>query len=204
MSTFFNDPEDAAAVEADCWRLLERAVTDPNSDWRLPVLATVTDGVCRQRIVVLRSVQAESRTILAHTDVRSSKVRALHDNPRSSWLFYDANRNVQMQLVGTTQIHTDNEVANELWHSQPASSLRGYLAPKAPGTPCTAADINLPEAVRDRLPDAAELAKARTNFAVISCQAMSIEWLMLRRIGNLRLRIKYDTHDCPSHEWLAP
>ncbi len=204
MMNLFQRPDDRDAVEADCWRLLLHAVEDTDCGWRLPILATAGNGVCRQRIVVLRSVDTATRTILAHTDVRSAKVCALENARTASWLFYDASRKVQMQFVGQTQIHHDDKVSRQLWEQQPLSSLRGYLAPLPPGTRCETADVNLPADVRDRVPNANELAAAEQNFAAISCVASSIEWLQLRPSGNLRLKVEYGADGSRTIEWLAP
>lgn len=204
MMKLFERPEDWESVEADCWRLLLHAVDDNDCGWRLPVLATVDNGACRQRIVVLRSADVATRTILAHTDIRSAKVSALKNGATASWLFYDASLKVQMQFVGHTQIHHHDQLSQQLWDHQPLSSLRGYLAPLPPGTRCETAAVNLPTNVRDRVPDANELATAKQNFAAISCVASSIEWLLLRPSGNLRLKVRYDADGSRTIDWLAP
>ena len=201
---FFKQPEDSLTVAADCWQLLEHAVGESNCGWRLPVLATVADGICRQRIVVLRAVDTARRTILAHTDSRSPKVQSLGNGKTASWLFYDAALKVQMQFVGQTRIHVNDAVTKELWEQQPISSLRGYLAPMPPGMQLDSANVNLPDHLRGRLPDAEEVSAGRENFAVISCTAVQIEWLQLGQSGNLRLRVTYSPDGERNVEWLAP
>lgn len=201
--SFFSDPECLRQVDADCWRLLEQAVHERQCGWRLPVLATVNQHQCRQRTVVLRGVDSSQRRILAHTDIRSGKIAAIRDNGRVSWLFYDLNRKVQLQLTGQATIHADDEVADRVWRQESESSLRGYLAPSRPGTVCRHPDVNLPPDMRDRIPRRDELSAARSNFSVISCDVSSAEWLLLRSIGNLRARFSYAADGTCSAEWLS-
>ena len=200
----FTDTESLLRIFEDCWSELQRAVDDRSSGWRLPVLATTEPSGCRQRVVVLRAVDVKRRTLFAHTDVRSAKVESIRQQPLVSWLFYDAGLQSQLQLQGTATIHTDDETADRFWQSEPESSLRGYLAPHAPGVVSGTADINLPDNVRGRIPQRDELAAGRQNFAVISCVVRAAEWLLLQQSGNLRARVVYDESGQQAAEWVCP
>ena len=192
------------AINQLIWTRLQDAVSDQTSGWRLPVVATADPtGTTRQRIVVLRSVDLQNRTLFAHTDLRSAKVAAMQTHPVSSWLFYDADQQVQLQATGTARIHTNDDIADRLWDSEADSSLRGYLAPLAPGTRCDEATTNLPPEFHNRVPDRSELVEARQHFAVISCTVNRLEWLALRRKGNLRAVFNY-SDDTITADWLAP
>jgi pyridoxamine 5'-phosphate oxidase len=200
----FSDVSRLDQIETDCWRLLQAAVPDRSCGWRLPVLATCANDEVRQRTLVLRKVDAPSHRIFAHTDVRSPKLKSIRSNPNVSWLFYDANRQVQLQVTGFATVHTDDNVAEQIWHDEPESSLRAYLAPYVPGRIRPAQESNVPDEVRERIPDRHELSTARANFAVISCEVDTADWLLLRANGNLRARFTYESGAISTVDWLAP
>lgn len=199
----FADSLSLPAVLADCWQSLEKSTRVRDCGWRLPVLGTAGDRGIRQRIVVLRKVVPLERRLLVHTDARSPKIDAIQQDSQVSWLFYDHAAMSQLQVEGTTTIHTNDDVADRLWASEPEASLRGYMAPLRPGTDCDTHEFNLPESVIGRIPERSQLQSARDNFAVVSCEVQSIEWLLLRREGNLRARFEY-LPDGVKQQWLAP
>lgn len=195
------------AVQADCWRLLEQAVTDRDCGWRLPVLATRTAAAVRQRTVVLRAVRAAERQVFLHTDIRSAKVQQIQEHPDVSLLFYDHARGVQLQLSGRATLHTHDAAADTLWQHSPPEALRMYLGLRAPGTPLTEPCTNLPPHVRGRIPERGEIEPGRPQFAAVAVTVQQAEWLLLSRDGNLRARFCYDVaavEDSLRAEWLAP
>ncbi|MFY9255670.1 MAG: pyridoxamine 5'-phosphate oxidase family protein [Fuerstiella sp.] len=200
----FSDLTSLPAIHTQCWENLTAAVIQRDSGWRLPVLATSDMDGCRQRVVVLRHVDVQHETIYVHTDLRSAKITSIQSQPQVSWLFYDAAAMVQLQLSGKAVIHTNDTTADRFWNSEPESSLRGYLAPHAPGTVCNLPESNLPASVIGRIPERDELQLGRANFAVISCKIQSMEWLLLRREGNLKARFQTPTSGDTTMEWLAP
>ncbi|HIE95532.1 MAG TPA: hypothetical protein EYG03_19145 [Planctomycetes bacterium] len=203
-SDHFRDLTDLHGIEADCWRLLQAAVHDKSCGWRLPALATCSNGELRQRTLVLRKIDAHSHRIFAHTDARSPKIKSIRSSPNVSWLFYDATRQVQLQLTGIATVHTDGDVADRIWHGEAESSLRGYLAAYVPGSIRPMPESNLPTGVRIRVPDRNELSAARGNFAVISCEVGTADWLLLQPDGNLRARFTYEDSAVSTADWLAP
>ncbi|MCP4509137.1 MAG: hypothetical protein GY826_22405 [Fuerstiella sp.] len=203
-SKHFSDPVDLNTIEYDCWHMLRAAVHDRSCGWRLPVLATCSNGEVRQRTVVLRKVERSARRILVHTDLRSPKLKSINNNPDVSWLFYDAVCQVQLQLTGLATVHTDDKIAEQLWQHETESSLRGYLAPYVPGTVRSVPESNLPDDMRQRIPQRDQLSAARENFAVISGAVKIADWLLLRPDGNLRARFTYEDGSVSSGNWLAP
>ena len=200
---WFSGELDLDEWDREIWQRLVEGASDRNSGWRLPVLGTALNGKPRQRIVVLRQVDAASRTILVHTDIRSAKIEEISSEPVCSWIFYDAANQVQLQLAGEVRIHTDDDVADSLWCSETETSLRGYLAPLSPGTRCSEPETNLPDNVKDRIPSRDELAAAKKNFSVLSCRIRSAEVVVLRRSGNLRAKFDYSNEELDAH-WVAP
>lgn len=200
----FSGCDDLTAIEADCWQLLSSAPRDRHCGWRLPVLATSGEIVPRQRTVVLRHVDAESRKVYIHTDVRSPKVASIRSNPMVSWLLYDSSRQIQVQIVGHATVLTQESDTEWLWQQESESSLRGYLAPYVPGQVCERRESNLPAEWESSTPTRAELNQARGNFAVICSTACTLEFLILRPNGNIRGIYSYSGVERPSAEWLAP
>ncbi len=201
---YFRDVTDLHGIEADSWRLLQAAVHDRSCGWRLPALATCSNREVRQRTVVLRKVDDQPRRIFVHTNIRSPKLKSINNNPNVSWLVYDAVRQVQLQLTGLATVHTDDDIAEQIWQDETELSLRGYLAPYVPGTVQSAPESNLPDDVGQRIPQREELSKARANFAVISSAVDTADWLLLRPDGNLRARFTYEAGAVSTVDWLAP
>lgn len=200
----FPNPASLVQIEGAVWQLLQQAATARSGGWRLPALATVSDGVVRQRTVVLRQVDILPRRILVHTDARSQKVAAIHQQPLVSWLLYDAELQVQLHLSGRAEVHTDDQTAQEMWDQEPESSLRAYLGPLRPGTACDAVEPNLPQEFLHELPTRQQLQAARTNFAVISCRVQSAEWLQLGKHGHRRAIFEYQDGQLVDSSWVAP
>jgi hypothetical protein len=203
-SSPFSQPECLNTIEADCWNVLSESVSRRDHGWRLPALATYAAGQIRQRTVVLRSVDRTTRTLFFHTDLRSPKVAALRENPNASLLFYDAASSVQLLLQGRVTLHTDSELADDLWQNGPPESLRSYLAPNAPGAVSAEPTDNLPPDVRGRIPDRSELEPGRSQFMVLEVHVSEAEWLLLARSGNRRARFIYQEAGDPLREWCCP
>lgn len=204
QSPFFADTSSLEQIESDCWKLLVRAAADAKSDFRLPVLGTQTPTSTAQRIVVLRATDAEARTLLIHTDARSAKVRQLKNHPVAALLFYDKAKKVQLRVTAAATIHTDDEIADQLWQSESATSLKGYLGPLTPGSVCATAEHNLHPEFLESIPDRSQLEVARPNFATIRFQVVQFDWLQLNRSGHLQAQFTYAEGQSVARTWTAP
>lgn len=204
QSLFFADTSSLEQIESDCWKLLVRAAVDAKSDFRLPVLATQTPTSAAQRIVVLRATDDEAHTLLIHTDSRSAKVQQLNSNPMAALLFYDKAKKVQLRVTAAATIHTDDEIANQLWQSESATSLKGYLGPLTPGSVCATAEHNLHPEFLESIPDRNQLEIARPNFAAIRFQVTQFDWLQLNRSGHLQAQFSYAEDQTVVRTWTAP
>ncbi len=183
---------------------LEHAAQMADHPFRTAVLTTQGSDGPRSRTIVVRSACADTGSILLHTDQRSTKVTEIQNCPNGSLLCYDSTAQVQLILSGQLSIHTDDDIAEQVWDQSAATSLRTYLAPHAPGTVLAGPNCNLPEEFRRRVPDRSELIAARANFAVIRLQLVLIEWLQLHRKGNLRLRMRLRQGTLTHADWIAP
>lgn len=204
QSSFFADTSSLELIESDCWKLLARAAVDAKSDFRLPVLGTQAPTTAAQRIVVLRTTQVDEGTLLIHTDSRSAKVRHLKSNPISSLLFYDKAKKVQLRVTAVASIHTDDDIADSLWNSESATSLKGYLGQLTPGTDCSEPEHNLPPEFIESIPDRTQLEAARSNFAVVRFLVTQLDWLKLNRSGHLQAQFNYAEDRTVTRTWTAP
>lgn len=204
QSQFFTDTSSLDLIEADCWKLLTKASGDAKSDFKLPVLASASDHGVAQRIVVLRAVNAEAGSLLIHTDVRSAKIQQLKQNPIASLLFYDKAKKVQLRATAVASIHTDDAIADQLWQSESATSIKCYLGPLAPGTISSEPEHNLHPEFLTAIPDRSQLEAARPNFAAVHFVVKHLDWLQLNRSGNLHAEFTYADDRSVTGNWTAP
>ena len=81
--------EDLAEIQNKYWSMLEDAVTNRSSPFRIPVFMCSNNDEIDGRIVVLRKSVRENNLLQFHTDLRSPKVNILKNNNNTSLLFYD-------------------------------------------------------------------------------------------------------------------
>lgn len=165
------------------WQELAAAADCLSRDWSLPVLATVFESTPVQRIVVLREVHPESRSLLAWTDLRSAKVAQLRKNMRVGWLFYQRTWRVQLCLTGPVTLHSDDALAESQWQKCRPESRLGYSFPHAPGSVADRPGVNSDEYLLK-----SPLAVGRENFCVLSGVVDEIDLFLIRKPANLRCR----------------
>jgi len=160
------------------WETLQTIPQQPGHPWRTPVLATISlTGVPSVRTIVLRSVRAESFTLIAHTDVRSPKVAELRANPDSEWLFYDPQSQVQLRLRGETRVVTSGPDLEAAWDTTPILLRPNYASITPPSSPLDAPPTG-------QSPDTTE---GKQNFALLVAEIDQLDWLQLNRQGHERI-----------------
>ncbi|MEI7443771.1 MAG: pyridoxamine 5'-phosphate oxidase family protein [Burkholderiales bacterium] len=184
------------AILASAWALLDRGARDAAEDAHWPVLATVDARdperpVPDARVLVLRRVAVDARELEVHSDLRAHKLAQLAASPRACVAIHDRNRELQLRLWADVSVHAGDAIARRAWDALGRASRRAYLAPRTPGEPLDAPDLNLPEAFLDRLPEAAESEPGFANFAAIVLRVASLEWLRLGRAGHQRARFDW-------------
>lgn len=198
--------DDLNVILEQCWAQLTTAVDTGKHGFHLPTLCTVdAGGLPAGRILVLRAVDPGERTVMCHTDVRSPKVTELCAQPMASWVFYDADARLQLRATGRVSIHTDDALAQRRWEASNESSRRCYLAPAAPGALVDQPSPNLPEAVRQRVPEKADTEPGRANFAVLQGRVDELDYLHLHHAGHRRARFTWNAPDRaagPTMTWL--
>ena len=182
-------PQSLAEIEHAVWRGLGRATVDKHHAWRTPVLATVDEhGGVDARTVVLRELQADTRTLVIYTDARAAKVAQLQARATCTLVMWSAALGWQLRLRARVDVHTDGLAVTSRWarlRSSPAA--RDYMSPLAPGMPLDAG------------PPAAEPGALREHFAVLVAHVVDVDWLELHRDGHRRAQF-----DATGASWLAP
>ena len=126
--------EDLAEIQNKYWSMLEDAVTNRSSPFRIPVFMCAHKDDIEGRIVVLRKSDRENNLLQFHTDLRSPKVDILKNNNKASLLFYDKEEKIQLRVKVECEINNQNSVTEASWKKTQHISRRCYLTDSPPGT----------------------------------------------------------------------
>ena len=177
------------------WALLARGVKDRKSAFHTPTIATIgANNAPHLRTVVLRGCDIEQQSLRFHTDKRSSKVLELAKNPLAAIHCYDAAMKIQLRLDVDLKL-IDGAGFEKAWTATRPMSRECYQVTASPGSP-----IDDPyEAVFDA--DATQ--DGEINFAPVTAEVKTIEWLYLAAKGHRRAY--FDLTQTPvKMEWLVP
>jgi len=199
---FYND---LSGVLERSWRLLEKAIDDPTSPVRTPVLISVsTDGLAQGRTVVLRTFNRQQRQLQIYTDVRSAKVAQLRTQPACTLVAYQPNPMIQLRLNTNAIVNHDNEITREAWAVMPGPNRCNYLTDPDPGSISEMASDGRPEISAESVPTIDENEIAYGHFSVIVFKVKELEWLYLPRRGHRRAQFIWDRADSLQSNWLIP
>lgn len=203
LPAYYNDLD---ASFAEAWNVVEAGVTDRKSSAHTPTVGTVdADGTPQLRIMILRAVSRDLRTLRFHTDARSDKTTQLQQEAAASVLVYDPAAKAQIRLSGRAHIVFNGDVADTAWSGSTPFARRCYMAEAAPGTAIAQPSSGLPEWIEGKQPEEDQLADYRGNFAALMFHADSIEWLYLANAGHRRARWQWDqTQNLWLGRWLVP
>lgn len=164
------------------WQHLEQAAVDPDASLRWPVVATVGVDGPSARLMVLRAVDRDARTLSFYTDRRAAKAVELASDSRIALTGYDASSQLQLRLQGIGYLLTGSSAAAR-WHTIGDSGRRAYATTQAPGSRLDRPGSGLPEQVLT--------ADAQANFAVLEVIVDQLEWLLLAASGHRRARYEH-------------
>ena len=193
--------EDFTEIKNKIWSMLDNAVKDRDSPFRIPVFICGNQNDLDGRIVVLRKSDQENNLIQYHSDIRSDKIAKLKSNKKAAMLFYDKEEKIQVRLKVECTFNHDNEVTKESWLKTGHMSRKCYLVDNGPGTVSGIPTSGLkPES------DSFEYTMEQSeegykNFTVIKCKIKSIEWLYLAAKGHRRARFDLENN---KDYWLIP
>ena len=174
-----------AEIESAVWRELAAAVHDRGHAWRVGVLATTDGEVGDARSVVLRDLDAGTRTLLIYTDPRSPKAAQIADHPLGTLVLWSDPLGWQLRLRVELQLQTEGLLVSSRWAwLKMTPAAHDYLSPLPPGS---TVDHPLPQR------------GSREHFAVLAAQVRDIDWLELHADGHRRAHFGDG-----GRRWLAP
>jgi len=193
--------EDLNGIKTKIWSMLDNAIKDRGSQFRIPVFICGSQDDFDGRIVVLRKSDQSNNLIQYHSDIRSNKIAKLKNNKNASMLFYDKDEKIQVRLKVECTVNHDNEITKESWLKTGHMSRKCYLVDNGPGTESSYPTSGLKPEL-DNFEFTMEQSEAGyKNFTVIQCKIQNMEWLYLAAKGHRRA--KFDLENNKEH-WLVP
>ena len=193
--------EDFVEIKKKIWSMLNNAVKDRNSQFRIPVFSCGNNDNIESRIVVLRKSDENNNIVQFHSDIRSDKIDILKKNPKASFLFYDKELKIQVRLKVEAIINHKNDVTKQSWEKTQHISRKCYLVDNGPGTISDEPTSGLKPELDNFDYTKKESEEGYKNFTVIQCKIKSIEWLYLAAKGHRRARFDLVNN---KNNWLVP
>ena len=193
--------EDLKEIKKKIWSMLDDAVTNRSSQFRIPVFICGNQKDFDGRIVVLRKSDQSNNIVQFHSDIRSDKIPKLKNNKNASMLFYDKEEKIQVRLKVECTINHSNEITKESWSKTGHISRKCYLVENGPGTESPSPTSGLKPELDNFEFTMEQSEEGYKNFTVIQCKIKTIEWLYLAAKGHRRARFEVDNN---KEYWLVP
>jgi len=193
--------ENFEEIKNKYWSMLEDAVSNRASSFRIPVFICSHQDEVDGRIVVLRKSDRENNLLQFHTDFRSPKVEILKNNNKASLLFYDKEEKIQLRVKVNCEINNQNSITEESWKKTQHISRRCYLTDSPPGTSSENPTSGMISKLEDFDYTMDQSEEGFKNFTVIKCNIRSIEWLYLAAKGHRRAMFNIENKE---ESWLVP
>ena len=181
--------------------MLDDAVSNRNSPFRIPIFICGSQNEFDGRIVVLRKSDQSNNLLQYHSDIRSGKITKLKSNKNASMLFYDKDEKIQVRLKVECTVNHNNEITKESWLKTGHISRKCYLVDNGPGTKSTTPTSGLKPELDNFKFTMEESEAGYKNFTVIQCKVKNIEWLYLAAKGHRRAKFDLKTN---KDTWLIP
>ena len=152
----------------------------------LSLATTREDGAATTRMIVLRAVDRDLRTMTFFTNVASEKVGQLQRQPKAELLYWDKPDGLQARLRVTCDLTPANGAD---WSDLSEAQRRDYIAAPAPGQtiPSPEAEIGTPDP---------------RNMLCLTATIREIDVLSLR--PDQHIRATYSQQDDFSGRWISP
>ena len=193
--------EDFKEIKKKIWSMLDNAVTNRSSTFRIPVFVCGDQKDFDGRIVVLRKSDQSNNLLQFHSDIRSDKINKLKNNKNASMLFYDKEEKIQVRLKVECTVNHNNEITKESWSKTGHISRKCYLVDNGPGTESSTPTSGLKPELDNFEFTMEQSEEGYKNFTVIQCKIISIEWLYLAAKGHRRARFDLINN---KESWLVP
>ena len=193
--------EDFSEIKKKIWLMLDDAVINRSSQFRIPTFICGNQSDFDGRIVVLRKSDQQNSLVQFHSDIRSDKIEKLKKNPNAAMLFYDKEEKIQVRLKVECTVNHNNNVTKESWSKTQHISRKCYLVDNGPGTESDIPTSGLKPELDNFEFTMEQSEEGYKNFTVILCKVKSIEWLYLAAKGHRRARFNLETN---KDTWLVP
>ena len=193
--------ENFKEIEKKLWSMLDDAVVNRSSPFRIPVFICADKNEIDGRIVVLRKSDKNNNLLQFHTDLRSPKISILKKNKNASLVFYDKEEKIQLRVKVICEINNKNTLAEDSWKRTQHISRRCYLTDDAPGTKSENPTSGMISKLENFDYTMEQSEKGYENFTVIKCKIKSIEWLYLAAKGHRRAFFDIENK---KQNWLVP
>ena len=193
--------ENLEEIQKKLWSMLDDAVVNRNSPFRIPVFICADQNDVDGRIVVLRKSDKNNSLLQFHTDLRSQKVNILKKNKNASLVFYDKEEKIQLRVKVICEVNNQDPVSEESWKKTQHISRRCYLTDNAPGSVSERPTSGMISKLEDFDYTMEQSEKGYENFTVIKCNIKSIEWLYLAAKGHRRALFDLENN---KKNWLVP
>ena len=193
--------ENLEEIQNKYWSMLDDAVTNRASPFRIPVFMCSYQDELNGRIVVLRKSDRNKKLLQFHTDLRSPKVEILKKNKNASLLFYDKEEKIQLRVKVECEVNNQNLITEESWKKTQHISRRCYLTDSPPGTISDNPTSGMISKLEEFDYTIEQSEDGYKNFTVIKCEIKSIEWLYLAAKGHRRAKFDLEAN---KNVWLVP
>ena len=193
--------ENFKEIKKKIWLMLDDAVTNRSSQFRIPVFVCGDQKNFDGRIVVLRKSDQSNNLLQFHSDIRSDKIAKLKNNNNASMLFYDKEEKIQVRLKVECIINHNNKLTKESWSKTGHISRKCYLVDNGPGTESPNPTSGLKPELDNFEFTMEQSEEGYKNFTVIQCKIKSMEWLYLAAKGHRRARFDLINN---KESWLVP
>ncbi len=193
--------EDFTEIKKKIWSMLNNAIKDRSSQFRIPVFSCGNNDNIESRIVVIRKSDENNNIVQFHSDIRSDKINILKKNSKASFLFYDKELKIQVRLKVEAIINHNNDIAKQSWAKTQHISRKCYLVDNGPGTISDEPTSGLKPELDNFDYTKEQSEEGYKNFAVIQCKIKTIEWLYLAAKGHRRARFDLENN---KNNWLVP
>ena len=181
--------------------MLDNAVKDRGSPFRIPVFICGGQDDFDGRIVVLRKSDETNNLVQYHSDIRSDKIAKLKSNKNAAMLFYDKEEKIQVRLKVECTVNHENDITKQSWLKTGHMSRKCYLVDHGPGTLSETPTSGLKPELDNFEFTMEQSEVGYKNFTVIQCKIKSMEWLYLAAKGHSRAKFDLKNN---KDTWLIP
>ena len=193
--------ENLEEIQNKYWSMLDDAIINRSSPFRIPVFICAHQDEVDGRIVVLRKSDRKNNLLQFHTDLRSPKVNILQKNKNASLVFYDKEEKIQLRIKVECELNNQNSITEVSWKKTQHISRRCYLTDSPPGNISKTPTSGMISKLEDFDYTMEQSEKGYENFTVIKCKIKSIEWLYLAAKGHRRAKFDIENR---TNTWLVP